>query len=194
MLIDKCDHRRFVPSITTLSFLIFFLHKQLRPRLRIPIAQIMNPFSNIIAHKAQSQLQIFNVALKSKIKSQIEFYERIDSKTIGLVTETTVYHWYTESDASEPQKVFERNTSLQGAQIVSYKVDSEDKWMVLIGISQKSGLVVGEMQIYSRDSSVSQTIGAYAGAFAEIQLQGAPSKTKLFTFATRNAAGAKVPH
>ena len=115
-----------------------------------------------------------------------------NEKTIGLVTETSVYHWSIDSDASAPQKMFERHTSLQGAQIISYKVNSEDKWMTLIGISQQGGRVVGNMQLYSKDRSVSQPIEGHAAAFAELQLEGAPSKTKLFTFAVRNATGAKV--
>jgi clathrin heavy chain len=48
------------------------------------------------------------------------------------------------------------------------------------------------MQLYSKDRSVSQPIEGHAAAFAELQLEGAPSKTKLFTFAVRNATGAKV--
>src|SRR6202451_734175 len=168
--------------------------------MRRPItadSAIMHPSSKIIALKAQRQLQIFNLELKSKLKSHVmnedvTFWKWINEKTIGLVTETSVYHWSIDSDASAPQKIFERNTSLQGAQIISYKVNSEDKWMALIGISQQGGRVVGNMQLYSKDRSVSQPIEGHAAAFAELQLEGAPSKTKLFTFAVRNATGAKV--
>lgn len=122
----------------------------------------------------------------------VTFWKWVNDKTIGLVTETSVYHWSIDSDTAGPVKVFERNTSLQGSQIISYKVNSEDKWMALIGISQQGGRVVGNMQLYSKDRSVSQPIEGHAAAFAEIQLEGAPSKTKLFTFAVRNATGAKV--
>ena len=169
--------------------------------MRRPItadSAIMHPTTKIIALKAQRQLQIFNLELKSKLKSHVinedvTFWKWINEKTIGLVTDTSVYHWSIDSDASTPQKIFERSTSLQGSQIISYKVNSEDKWMVLIGISQQGGRVVGNMQLFSRDRSVSQPIEGHAAAFAEIQLDGAPSKTKLFTFAVRSATGAKVP-
>jgi len=168
--------------------------------MRRPItadSAIMHPTSKIIALKAQRQLQIFNLELKSKLKSHlmnedVTFWKWINEKTIGLVTETSVYHWSIDSDASAPQKMFERHTSLQGAQIISYKVNSEDKWMALIGISQQGGRVVGNMQLYSKDRSVSQPIEGHAAAFAELQLEGAPSKTKLFAFAVRNATGAKA--
>ena len=158
---------------------------------------IMHPTSKIIALKAQRQLQIFNLELKAKLKSHVmsedvTFWKWISEKTIGLVTDVAVYHWSIDSDASVPVKVFERHTSLQGSQIISYKVNSEDKWMALIGISQQGGRVVGNMQLYSRDRSVSQPIEGHAAAFAELQLDGASSTTKLFTFAVRNATGAKV--
>jgi len=157
----------------------------------------MHPSSKIIALKAQRQLQIFNLELKSKLKSHVinedvTFWKWINEKTIGLVTETTVYHWSLDSDSTAPVKIFERHSSLAGSQIISYKVNSEDKWMSLIGISQQGGRVVGSMQLYSKDRAVSQPIEGHASAFAEIQLDGAATKTKLFTFAVRNATGAKV--
>jgi len=168
--------------------------------MRRPItadSAIMHPSSKIIALKAQRTLQIFNLELKSKLKSHVmnedvTFWKWINETTIGLITETSVFHWCIDSDATAPQKMFERHTSLQGAQIISYKVNSEDKWMALIGISQQAGRVVGNMQLYSKDRSVSQPIEGHAAAFAEIQLEGSPSKTKLFTFAVRNATGAKA--
>src|SRR5271168_3983784 len=106
----------------------------------------MHPSQKIIALKAQRQLQIFNLDTKTKLKSHVmtedvTFWKWISEKTIGLVTETTVYHWSIDSDSSGPTKVFDRNTNLQGSQIISYKVNSDDKWMVLIGISQQGGRV-----------------------------------------------------
>ena len=168
--------------------------------MRRPItadSAIMHPTQKIIALKAQRQLQIFNLDTKTKLKSHVmtedvTFWKWISEKTIGLVTEASVYHWSIDSDSSAPAKVFDRNTGLQGSQIISYKVNSDDKWMVLIGISQQAGRVVGSMQLYSRERSVSQPIEGHAAAFAELQLDGATSPTKLFTFAVRNAAGAKV--
>jgi clathrin heavy chain len=168
--------------------------------MRRPItadSAIMHPTSKIIALKAQRQLQIFNLELKSKLKSHVmnedvTFWKWVNEKTIGLVTDTAVFHWSIDSDSTSPQKIFDRNTSLQGSQIISYKVNSEDKWMALIGISQQGGRVVGNMQLYSKDRAVSQPIEGHAAAFAEIQLEGAPYKTKLFAFAVRNANAAKV--
>lgn len=64
--------------------------------------------------------------------------------------------------------------------------------MVVVGISQQQGRVVGAMQLYSKDRGISQSIEGHAAAFATIRLEGAPADTKLFTFSVRTAAGAKL--
>lgn len=64
--------------------------------------------------------------------------------------------------------------------------------MVVVGISQQQGRVVGSMQLYSKDRSISQAIEGHAAAFATIRLEGSPVDTHLFTFAVRTATGAKL--
>ena len=80
----------------------------------------------------------------------------------------------------------------QSCQIINYRVNENDKWMVLVGISQQQGRVIGTMQLYSRDRNISQSIEGHASAFGTIHLEGAPSDTSVFTFAVRNAVGAKL--
>jgi hypothetical protein len=92
---------------------------------------------------AQRQLQVFNLEMKSKLKSHlmhedVVFWRWIDIKTLGLVTETAVYHWSVEGE-SAPVKIFDRHASLSGCQIINYRVNSDEKWMVLIGISAQVG-------------------------------------------------------
>ena len=59
---------------------------------------IMNPISKVLALKAQSTLQIFNLDLKAKMKSHampepVTYWRWISAQTIALVTATAVYHW-----------------------------------------------------------------------------------------------------
>ena len=75
--------------------------------LRRPItadSALMNPASQVIALKATvagatgDSLQIFNLELKSKMKSfqisqPVTFWKWISNTKLGLVTATTVYHW-----------------------------------------------------------------------------------------------------
>ncbi|KAL7270849.1 Clathrin heavy chain [Rhizina undulata] len=159
---------------------------------------IMHWSKQIIALKAQRTLQIFNLEAKEKLKSHtmnedVVFWKWISEKCLGLVTETSVYHWdVTDPAQAAPVKVFDRHMSLQGCQIINYRVNSDEKWMVVVGISQSQGRVVGSMQLYSRDRGISQAIEGHAAAFAELRIEGAPSDTKLFTFAVRTAQGAKL--
>jgi clathrin heavy chain len=64
--------------------------------------------------------------------------------------------------------------------------------MVVIGITQQQGRVVGAMQLYSRDRGISQAIEGHAAAFGTLRLEAAPADTKVFTFAVRTATGAKL--
>lgn len=64
--------------------------------------------------------------------------------------------------------------------------------MVVVGITQQQGRVVGAMQLYSVARGISQSIEGHAAAFGNIRLEGAPADTKLFTFAVRTATGAKL--
>jgi len=157
---------------------------------------IMNPASKVMALKAQRQLQVFNLEMKSKLKSHlmhedVVFWRWIDIKTLGLVTETAVYHWSVEGE-SAPVKIFDRHASLSGCQIINYRVNSDEKWMVLIGISAQQGRVVGSMQLFSKERGVSQPIEGHAAAFADLRLEGSASPTRLFAFAVRGANGAKL--
>ncbi|PWZ44489.1 Clathrin heavy chain 1 [Zea mays] len=116
--------------------------------LRRPItadSALMNPDARILALKAQipgttqDHLQIFNIEAKTKIKShqmpeQVVFWKWITPKLLGLVTQTSVYHWSIEGD-SEPTKMFDRTANLANNQIINYRCDPAEKWLVLIGIA-----------------------------------------------------------
>ena len=170
--------------------------------MRRPIkadSAIMHWNKEIIALKAGGKtLQIFDLAQKSKLKSttmteDVVFWKWFSETSLGLVTDTSVYHWNIfDTSQVAPQKVFDRNTNLQGCQIINYRVSDDEKWMVVVGISQQQGRVVGSMQLYSRDRGISQAIEGHAAAFGTLRMEDAPADTKLFTFANRSATGAKL--
>lgn len=160
--------------------------------IRRPISAdsaIMNPVSKVIALKAGKTLQIFNIELKSKMKSHnltddVTFWKWININTIALVTETAVYHWSMEGESS-PVKMFDRHSSLTGSQIINYRADAAVKWLILIGISAQQNRVVGAMQLYSIERKVSQPIEGHAAAFAQFQIEGNTSQSTLFCFSVR---------
>ncbi|EPS71155.1 hypothetical protein M569_03602, partial [Genlisea aurea] len=101
------------------SVVIVDMNMPMQP-LRRPItadSALMNPNNRILALKAQlpgtsqDHLQIFNIEAKSKMKSyqmpeQVVFWKWISPKMLGLVTQTSVYHWAIEGEG-EPVKMFE---------------------------------------------------------------------------------------
>lgn len=144
----------------------------------------------ILALKAQGRtIQIFDLPGKQKLKStvmneDVVFWKWFSETSLGLVTETSVYHWNVfEPTQDAPVKMFERHQNLAGCQIINYRVNDDEKWMVVVGISQKEGRVAGTMQLYSKERGISQQIEGHAAAFATFQADGQPTPYNLFTFA-----------
>ena len=95
---------------------------------------IMNPVSKVIALKANNYLQIFNMEMKSKMKSHqltepVVYWKWISPSTVALVTGNAVYHWSMEGQ-SEPVKMFDRHATLNDTQIINYKTSAKENWMV----------------------------------------------------------------
>eukprot|EP00172_Hildenbrandia_rubra_P003693 Plantae.Rhodophyta-Hildenbrandia_rubra.ctg6205.p1 GENE.Plantae.Rhodophyta-Hildenbrandia_rubra.ctg6205~~Plantae.Rhodophyta-Hildenbrandia_rubra.ctg6205.p1 ORF type:complete len:1699 (+),score=311.37 Plantae.Rhodophyta-Hildenbrandia_rubra.ctg6205:5143-10239(+) len=168
--------------------------------LRRPISAdsaLMNPVSKVIALKSQNTLQLFDFASRSKVKSTVmptpvTFWKWLSERTIGIVTATSVYHWDAFNTA-EPVKMFDRHASLQSAQIINYRADPSEKWLVLVGISATSTEhVAGNIQLYSVEKKLSQAIEGHAAGFATLQYEGNPCT--LFLFASKTAAGTSKLH
>jgi clathrin heavy chain len=137
------------------------------------------------------------------------FWKWVSVNTIGIVTETSVYHWTTEGD-SQPVKMFDRHQSLQGCQIINYRTDESLQWLLvngknfllfflnknlifyILGIQAQEGRVVGRMQLYSVERKVSQPIEGHAAAFTQFKLEANKKVSTLFSFAVRGAQGGKV--
>ena len=125
------------------------------------------------------------------LNEDVIFWKLISVNTIALISETAVYHWSIDGD-SAPLKMFERHQSLQGVQIVNYRTDPSQKWLLLSGIATREGRVVGSLQLYSIERKVSQPIEGHAAAFATLKIERNQQPSTLFTFAVRTPAGGKV--
>lgn len=75
----------------------------------------------------------------------VTFWKWISLNTVALVTDNAVYHWSMEGD-SQPIKVFDRHSSLAGCQIINYRTDAKQKWLLLIGISAQVALSVKQLE------------------------------------------------
>lgn len=145
---------------------------------------------------AQKTLQIFNIEMKSKMKAhamteEVVFWKWISLNSLALVTETSVYHWSMEGE-STPVKMFDRHSSLNGCQIINYRTDPKQQWLLLIGISATQNRVAGAMQLYSVERKCSQAIEGHAASFAVFKMEGNPEPSTLFCFAVRTPQGGKL--
>ena len=113
----------------------------------------------------------------------VVFWRWVSPSTIALVTPTAVFHWSTEG-SSAPTKVFDRHAQLgEGTQVINYQVSPDEKWCLLMGISQGgAGVIKGAMQLYSRDKSVSQTLQGHAGCFHTMSVPGRTDKAQVLCF------------
>jgi clathrin heavy chain len=169
--------------------------------LRLPIkvdSAIMNPVSRVVALRAENNLQIYNLEMKSRMKStqlaNVQFWRWIDTKTVALVTDKTVYHWSMDGD-SAPKKMFDRAASSTPVQIINYQTSEDQKWLMVGGITKSpTGTgVVGVLQVFSVDRNASQpTMDSHAACFANIKLDGRDSESTLFCFTQITGAEAKL--
>lgn len=159
---------------------------------------LMNPATKVIALKSGNQLQLFDFDAKTKLKvcnmpEPVVFWKWISERTLGIVTASAVFHWRADDATSEPMKMFDRHASLSSSQIINYRSDLSEEWLVLVGISaQEGGRVGGNLQLYSVNKRISQAIEGHAATFANLDMEGVP--TTLFVFASKTAAGTSRLH
>lgn len=58
-----------------------------------------------------------------------------------------------------------RHSSLNGCQIINYRTDPKQNWLLLVGISAQQARVVGAMQLYSVERKVPSLIAPSNGSF-----------------------------
>ncbi|OAX81397.1 hypothetical protein ACJ72_04262 [Emergomyces africanus] len=114
--------------------------------------------------------------------------------------ESALMHWNKHILAVRSEDGNLRIMNLQTEQILkdtwkifNYQTTDDEQWTAVIAVhAQENGPALGKIQLYSRSRSESQIIEGHAAAFGKIRVAGNPAETKIFTFAVRAAAGAKL--
>ncbi|GJR49578.1 reverse transcriptase domain-containing protein [Tanacetum coccineum] len=101
---------------------------------------IATSLNSQLLRTTQDHLQIFNIEMKAKMKFHQMPEQWITPMMLGMVTQTSVYHC-----DSEPTKMFDRTANLANNQIINYRCDPSEKWLVLIEM-----LLAHQSIIYAR--------------------------------------------
>ncbi|XP_047999720.1 clathrin heavy chain isoform X3 [Leguminivora glycinivorella] len=88
--------------------------------------------------------------------------------------------------------MFDWHSSLADCQIINYRTDPKQQWLLLVSISAQQNRVVGAMQLYSVERKCSQPIEGHAASFATFKAEGNAEPSTLFCFAVRTAQGGKL--
>ena len=148
------------------------------------------PFVSCVAAPADAALQVLNLELKRPYQSAtmptgetVEFWSWLSDTVVGIVTKTSVYNWSIDGSAS-PAKVFDRNSSLEGTNIINYTASVDMKWLMIVGIKggAVAGTVDGAMQLYSVERRGSQNLASHAGCFTTCKLAGRTDTAIVFAF------------
>eukprot|EP00796_Vickermania_ingenoplastis_P005063 gene5063-3650_t len=182
----------------SVSLVIVDLEKResIRNDVRDAEAAIMCPSAKILALRSKRNIQIFDVNAGKRLKAvlfndDILFWRWLDSRTVGIVTATAVYHWSLDTAAdAPPTKVFERGAEYDATvQILSYKTDEAKKWHVLSGVTRDpSGGMVGKSLLFSAENNQSRILEGHACCFISTSTPMESRKCNVMCLARNNGA------
>ncbi len=146
---------------------------------------IMNPTTNILAvRNRENNLQIFCVEPKVKLAEHtmtesVVFWKWISHNTIAIVTPASVFHWCIEF-IQEPYKVFDRHERLESASIVDYRVNSTEKWFLLVGMTHGADEGMQRViQLYNSEKCSTTIIEGHTATFVKFELGSSYTVTLL---------------
>ncbi|OMJ15847.1 Clathrin heavy chain 1 [Smittium culicis] len=157
---------------------------------------IMNPDNRIIALRSDRKLQVFNLELSAKVKActmseDVVFWHWIDSFELLIVTSLAVYKWSIEG-SSDPIKQFLLHNRLKDNHIIQVCANKPMNWILVVGISEQNGRVVGTTQLFNKDKGVSQIIDAHAATFFEFNIDSSATPTQVLILASRDQNKAQL--
>ncbi|XP_015923660.1 clathrin heavy chain 2 isoform X2 [Parasteatoda tepidariorum] len=152
----------------------------------------MNPTKPIITVKAGSTFQIYDLRSRKclhrcSLTYCVHFWTWINSSTIVIVSDTSVYHWYLDRECPMPIKMFCLDTKLKNSQLVRYVSDFDMKWFALTGLVADDNHVVGVTQIFSVERNICQNIEAHCVCFTSYQFKGNAQPSCVLVAASRTA-------
>ena len=108
------------------------------------------------------------------------FWKWITDTMLAMISGNSIYQWKIAKPSQDaPIRLTERHPFLAGSQITNYHVTRDDKWHSVCGIAQENGIIVGHIQLFSKERNISQVIEGHASSFGFLRLDVATSDSKL---------------
>lgn len=132
---------------------------------------IMCPTAKILALRKGSNIQVFDVGASQRLKAcifdKVQTWCWLDSQTIGIITDTAVYHWVLGSDSS-PQHIFDRGVNFPSSPLhnfLTYRSDTGKKWHMISAAAREQTGWTGKALLYSSENNQSRVLDGYACCF-----------------------------
>ncbi|KAL0205276.1 hypothetical protein P9112_000583 [Eukaryota sp. TZLM1-RC] len=132
----------------------------------------MHPSDKIIALKADTALQVYNLAKgqrvhSAKLPAPISYIKWISTEVLAVITSSSVYHLSLSS--SEPQKVFELSEPMKSVQILNYSASHDLQWLCVSGMTQDASRnMIGRLQLFSQAKGATQNLEGSAASFTSV--------------------------
>lgn len=153
----------------------------------------MNPIKPVVALKAGSEFQVYNIATRERLAQcdmfdTVVFWTWASSEVIAIVTQDAVFHWCLHKNNTVPELLFRINTRLRQHQIVAYHCDPQMRWHAIVGLCEQDGIIAGLTQLYSQEDDITQCFAAHAVYFAQYKLEGNTYPSTVLCVASRHMA------
>ncbi|CBH15651.1 clathrin heavy chain, putative [Trypanosoma brucei gambiense DAL972] len=174
--------------------------ESMRNSIRDAESAIMNPMAKILALRSGRNLQIFDVDAANRLKvvvfnEDVVYWCWIDARTVGIVSNTAVYHWSLDTAAdAPPQLVFSRAPEFDASfQVLSYQTDEQKKWLMLCGVMRTAEGMVGKTQLFSVENNSGRVLDGHSGTFISTNTPTDPRSCNLMCLAWNNpSTGGKI--
>lgn len=159
---------------------------------------VMHPERNVLAVRATKGetciIQIFDMDVGKKlkqveIKEAVTYWKWINNDTLAAIGKVGVYH-IDINNQDQAQKMFDRATAMSNCNIMSYNVDSANKWCTLIGLySPDQKNINAQMMLYNHERKQQQVLEGFASCFTTMPIANNTSyKNELLCFCEKKAA------
>ncbi|KII68857.1 Clathrin heavy chain 1 [Thelohanellus kitauei] len=150
----------------------------------------INPDNKVLAVKTLRKIVVINLETMEQINEasfdeEIMFFKWISVYMIGVVTQTSIYHWSIE-DIVAPLLMIQDNRMDSNKEVFDYQVDSTTKWCAVISTTDQHTEPQRKIRVLSFPKEFKYRGDGHVGCFLDLHTLSNPNPTKLFIFTSQD--------